>query len=596
MSTATTPAIALISMPWAIFNRPSIQLGALKAYAESAADVQVQTLHPYLQMAQALGTDTYNTLAENGWAGEALFAALLFPEMREKAEKLFREGVGSKHPVSADFADLLERTETCCAEWRKSLKIEKFSLIGFSLCFNQLLPSLYMAGMLKKKKHCPPILFGGSSCGGELGRSLLDNFSEIDYILDGEGELTFQQLCRHLAGHDEFPQELLTREQDGVAPTREITDLDSLPIPDYSNYFSQAQQVFKGQPFIPVLPIEFSRGCWWNKCTFCNLNLQWKKYRWKNSERVHREIQQLAARHQTLDFTFTDNALPPKEAIRLFTSLAETPEDYRFFAEVRAITRAETLQLYRRAGLTTIQVGIEAVSDTLLGRMDKGVSAIENVAIMRHSLEHDIQLEGNLIIEFPGSTEDEVAETLTTLDSLLPFNPLSSAAFFLGLGSPVHQCPKKYGITRIVQHRKNTNLFPGQLLANLTLLSKDYHGDRLHQRKIWQPVKKKLAQWQKFHRSRKNRTRPALSYRDGGTFMVIRQEQAEGNPTLHHRLQGQSRNIYIYCTEIRSLDEICRQFEKLSESAIQTFIDQLCTKRLMFQQQGRVLSLAVHYP
>ena len=82
VETVSKQQVVLCSMPWAIANRPSIQLGALKSWLERETSVQVVTIHPYLYIARTVGLDNYNLIADNGWAGEALFSALLFPERR----------------------------------------------------------------------------------------------------------------------------------------------------------------------------------------------------------------------------------------------------------------------------------------------------------------------------------------------------------------------------------------------------------------------------------------------------------------------------------------------------------------------------------
>ncbi|HKJ64993.1 MAG TPA: hypothetical protein VJ969_06300, partial [Desulfopila sp.] len=66
--TLTTSQVALISMPWSLFNRPSVQLGALKAYLETRSDVRVDCFHPYLAVARSLGPETYTALSKNSWA------------------------------------------------------------------------------------------------------------------------------------------------------------------------------------------------------------------------------------------------------------------------------------------------------------------------------------------------------------------------------------------------------------------------------------------------------------------------------------------------------------------------------------------------
>ena len=65
--------VALVSMPWSIYNRPSIQLGVLKSYLlQQDPRIEVDCLHHYLQIARALGPEIYHWHTLSGWAGEAL--------------------------------------------------------------------------------------------------------------------------------------------------------------------------------------------------------------------------------------------------------------------------------------------------------------------------------------------------------------------------------------------------------------------------------------------------------------------------------------------------------------------------------------------
>ena len=47
--------IALISTPWPLYNRPSIQLGMLKSYLQTVyPDMQVEAHHFYLKLAESI--------------------------------------------------------------------------------------------------------------------------------------------------------------------------------------------------------------------------------------------------------------------------------------------------------------------------------------------------------------------------------------------------------------------------------------------------------------------------------------------------------------------------------------------------------------
>ena len=88
--------VALVSMPWPVFNRPSIQLGALKAYLETDRAISATSFYPYLEVSKRLGSETYNQISLRSWTSEALYSALLFPEKKKDCEKLIiKESAGS---------------------------------------------------------------------------------------------------------------------------------------------------------------------------------------------------------------------------------------------------------------------------------------------------------------------------------------------------------------------------------------------------------------------------------------------------------------------------------------------------------------------
>ena len=593
--------LGLISMPWALFNRPSVQLGALKGYlAQAEPDVQVACLHPYLGLAKSIGLDLYREISQDVWLCEGLYAGLLFPEQRGVLQGfLARRLKQCKSAGGQDIDSLWEKVDAHLHQWLAGQEWGQFNLVGFSVCFNQLLPSLLAAKHLKMLQPQLPIVFGGSSCVAEMGSSLLNVFPWLDYVVHGEGEMVLANLCRVLAGRQTAlaPQVLARNRQTHKEAFTgcQFKNLSELPTPDYDDYFLDLRREFSGEPFVPELVVEFSRGCWWGKCTFCNLNLQWHGYRGKTAEQMEQEVLSLSARHGCLDFSFTDNVLPGREAPDFFARMAQGKKDFRFFAEIRVNQRGEVLKGYRQGGLVAVQAGIEALSQGLLERMRKGATVMENMALMKESLALGIRLDGNLITAFPQSTEAEVQETLINLDFVLPFTPLTGATFFLGHGCEVAEKPAEYGIRAIVQHPNNRRLFPPQVLPGLTLLLNDYRGDRANQRKLWQPVVKKIRDWQRFHEARRSPAHlvPPLSYRDGGNLLIIRQE-LPGQAALHHRLRGTSRAIYLACDTVVEFEALARLFPKLGRAQLATFLEELAAKRLLFAQGTRYLALAVH--
>lgn len=592
--------IALISMPWPLFNRPSIQLGALKSYLASQDDaLDISTYPIYLEVAAQIGFELYHEISKHSWITEAIYASLLFPEKNTSIHSLINKQKRSKkYKLHFDLSALKSKLSDHHEAFIRSRDWRQFNLIGFSICLNQLTSSLYAIRTLKARFPEITIVAGGSSCSGEMGRAILSSLPEIDFVVSGEGEKPLLSIVRLLKGKVDKPGPgVFYRNSQGMVSGGsydEINALSSLPPPDYGDYFNLLQDISPRIPFLPVLPVEFSRGCWWRKCRFCNLNLQWHSYRKKSVPQMVREIKDLTDRYPSIDLAFTDNALPPHQGPELFTALTTLEKDLGIFAELRAGQSAQALALMREGGLKTVQIGIEALSSSLLKRMGKGTTALQNIETMRHCEELGIIQSGNLITMFPGSSPAEVKETLDALDFVWPFYPLKMASFWLGYGSPVFCTAKEFGVKRTGNHHLYKSFLSKELFARLILIQQAHRGDRSRQYTLWRPVAKKVEMWRKDYFLLRNQypSQPLLSYRDGGRFLSIRQIRSDGSVQIH-RLHGPSRNVYLYCTTIKSLKDIKEGFPGCSLESLQKFFNELVQKRIMLKENDQYLSLAV---
>jgi hypothetical protein len=308
---------------------------------------------------------------------------------------------------------------------------------------------------------------------------------------------------------------------------------------------------------------------------------------------VAREVETLTDRYETLAVAFTDNVLPRDGVGELCEALTRLDKDLRLFAEVRATIRPKELAALRRAGAERLQVGVEALSTTLLGRLGKGTTAIDNLAFMKTCEALGLINSANLILHFPGSTAAEVTETLAAIELANPFRPLKCVSFWLGLDSPVWRDPKSFGIRAVWPHPHLAKLFPRAVASRLTFMIHGYRGDRLRQYRRWRPVERKVAEWRRaYERLRPSeRDTPALYLRDGGDFAIIVQHREAGLPRKH-RLTGSSRAIYQFCQRPRSMGRLRAAFETVAEDELRSFLKMMVAKGLMFNEDERYLSLA----
>jgi len=548
--------VILVSTPWPLYSRPSIQLGTIKAY--------LLAKHPDVAVH-----------SERTWLAEAVYAALLYPQRFEVVEKFFnrqaKPGSLIKKTGLLKITSVIKKTTDALID---DIAWDDFQLAGFSVSLCQLTSTLYFIKRIKQKNPQLIVAIGGSTFSGSTTSKFFHHFPEVDLVVTGEGELPFSQLVGYLKSSgnlSEIPaiEGIATPEtvKTNGAPMRfqQMKTLKDMPPPDYDDYFKLLKSLAPRNSFFPTLPAETSRGCWWQRsssagkssgCAFCNLNLQWEGYRSKDPGQVAGEIDYLTARYQTLAVSIVDNVLPKRASKEIFKKLIELKKDLRMFSEIRATTARSELDLMAQAGMQEVQIGIEALSTSLLAKLRKGTTAIQNLEIMRDCEALGLANYSNLILHFPGSDEQDVAQTLWSLEFALPYRPLKPVGFWLGLGSPVWQNPGAYGIKSVFNHPNWGCLFPDNILASMQFMIQAYRGDRGYQKKIWRPVEKAMKQWQQAYSQQNSRSErsPSLSLRDGREFLIIHQRKFDAE-TINPRLVGTSRLIYLYCRHHRSAFE-----------------------------------------
>ncbi len=606
--------IVLLSTPWPLYNRPSIQLGTLKAYLKSIyPGLHVKAHHVYLKLAESIGYPVYHEISKRTWLAESIYAALLYPQRFEQIERLFNKESGRQSVLGAEgLRSITAKVKKISDDFINSRNWGNYLLAGFSVSLCQLTSALYFIKGIKKKFPKLIIVIGGSTFSGSTTADFFNLFPEVDAVINGEGELPLTQLIDSLANLRDFSgvpfikgisKPEIAKDHETPVSFQQIASLNSLSPPDYDDYFALVNAFDSKHAFFPVLPVETSRGCWWQPlsmsgkaagCAFCNLNLQWEGYRTKAPARVAGEIDYLTGKHKTLSVSMVDNVLPRNTSTEIFEELIRLKKDFSLFSEIRAGTSWTELKVMRKAGMQEIQIGIEALSTPLLKKLHKGTTTIQNLEIMKNCEALGIDNVSNLILCFPGSDEQDVTQTLRNMEFALPYRPLKAAVFWLGLESPVWQNPRDFGIQAVFNHPNWALLFPPKIFQSLKFMIQAYRGDLGYQRKIWQPVKKKIASWHKIYTELRKgpNDSPVLTWRDGGDFLIIRQVRLNAEP-LNHRLTGTSRRIYLFCRHHQPLKKIRDQFSFFSEDKIVSFLKMMVDKKLMFEENDRYLSLAV---
>jgi len=440
-----------------------------------------------LMLASAIRVKRYAAICHlsSGYRGELFFAPHLCdlpvaeyvasksaPYWEDLYKGFTRSGKELRTVMRSIEEVMLNDIGTFLTEAFESVRWSDYDIVGFSLMFDQTVASLCLANMVKKAFPQIQIVFGGSSCDGEMGGELLRAFDCIDVVVRGEADRTISQLINALRGDGDLRHcpGIVARHGNELvetAPSQLITDMDWLPQPDYSDYILQ---IAKCSDQKPNLYFESSRGCWWGQkhlCSFCGLNASGLAFRRKSPDRVITELSDLSARYGVTDFAATDNIMD-MSYLKTFVPELKRQNDLRpignrlsVFYEVKSNIKKTDLNMLKAAGVHSLQPGIESLSDHVLQLMDKGSTGIQQVQFLKWATEAGMRLIYGILYAVPGETAedyDKMTELVKMIGHLIP--PRYISPIVLDRYSPYFNKPATYGIREVRPDGVYEHIYP----------------------------------------------------------------------------------------------------------------------------------------
>lgn len=586
----TKKTVYLVEAPFAFASIPSLALAWLKAVLQKHG-IPCYCHYLNLKVLNSIGTERMQYLSGLPCLGNFMFARWLFPEHESQIQGQEQAWATTVLPTRAR-RDLARKVREVADKWLDQLVLDDVLFVGFSVGRSQLLASLYLAQMIKQRWPQVPIVFGGSLVGDrEVGISFLRNFSQIDIVAFEEGEETIIELANSCCAKESLHEIAgigYRDEQGQVATTRKrpkIKDLDALPIPDHSDYVKQlGDSHFVWQN--ARIPIQMSRGCSWNRCAFCGNQGMGGKLRSRSAQSVVEEVFDTNKKHRAFSFYFVDQEITgvKEELLELCELLAKSNKKLALFAEVRVSALSkEILGLMKRAGFVAMQPGIESFSSSLLKKLRKGATAMDNVAVLKYAAEVGIQAHYNLISGFPGETESEVECNLDLLRRLRHFDHKTTISHFVPQrGSYVTQHLDKYGIDLQGPFDDWIKCFPENIQADLAPVFFHFNttrNDSTHE--LWEHIDNELS----CHEVR------SFFYLDTGKELLIT-DTREGK-SRQAVLSSKEREIVLFCNERRTLSEVCTAFSGYDTSHIIQILSHLAEEGLLFVEGNDYISLVL---
>ncbi|MDP8256970.1 MAG: radical SAM protein [Candidatus Alcyoniella australis] len=330
----------------------------------------------------------------------------------------------------------------------KRIESSGAQLVGLSVSSDSLAFADRLLAHLRRRLPGLTLLVGGTATGTAVQRERFTP-ENVDLMVVGDGELTALELiqARREGNRPAGIPGLLTVSGGVLGPlkTRPYSeDLDQLGWPTFEEFELDKYAT-------PNLPLIASRGCP-RGCTLCNDRVLMGPLRRRSGRSLFEELSAHIERYGCHDYMLNDLAINSNlpQMLKLCGLIVESGQKIRFNgnAWVSDLLDHDALTLLRQAGCHTLSLGIESGSDRVLGLMNKGFKSEQALAQMQRVKDAGIRLWINIVIGFPGETEQDFDQTLeliergkTLIDAISVLNTCNVLP-----GSILAQRPDEYGI------------------------------------------------------------------------------------------------------------------------------------------------------
>jgi ribosomal peptide maturation radical SAM protein 1 len=625
--------VVLVNMPYSAIEHPSISLGYFSASLKRRG-ITVDTLSANIFFASEIGLKEYflfSNYYNNDLLGEWTFAGEAFPDFHPDHDAYFRN---LRLPIpEPKIRRIREMATSFLDRMADRVLYRNPRIVGCSSTFQQNCASL---GLLRRiRERAPDVItvMGGANCEGPMGKALKQCFDWVDHVFSGEADDLFPEFCELILSAQDREEALhcvaawappsVFRAQTGHRPTngaeRAVAkDLNSLPTPDFDDYFRDLREAGIQRQILPGLMLETSRGCWWGQkdiCTFCGLNGEYINFRAKSPDVVHQDIRNLRARYGINTFEVVDNILDMKYFKTLLPAIINSGEEYGFLYEIKSNLKREHVGMLASAGIRWVQPGIESLDDAVLKVIRKGASACQNVQLLKWCREFGIFVIWNYLCDIPGESDDWHTGLLDLLPLLVHLQPPSAPGSPLRFDrfSVYHEHPDEHGL-ELSPAWTYSYIYPvsNEHIGNLAYFFDNHRLEVVNggkNRPIWGRVCEELVKWRNLHYQFQDDEvwaevtpgAPMLSVSRGDRDLQIVEDTRPCAVHPRKELRGLAARIFEICDEGHNAATVlaaCRAsgFPDAEGADVDRILQEFVQDKTMVFVSGRYLNLAVRAP
>jgi radical SAM superfamily enzyme YgiQ (UPF0313 family) len=384
----------------------------------------------------------------------------------------YGERLAASAPTFAPLHEALEGDATLVDETldeiaRELLAVHEPDVVGISAPFpGNVYGAFRIARAMRAQAPTVKLVLGGGWVNTEL-RTLREPrvFDYFDYVTVDDGERPLLNLLARLGGRDVPLVRTYSRKNGAVvfehdAKQHDIPQRDSgiptysgLPLGDYVSILEMLNPMHRLWSDGRWNKITIAHGCYWKKCSFCDVSLDYiGRYDKPATELVVERIRALIAETGQTGFHLVDEAAPPAGLRALARRLVDERLAISWWGNIRfeKTFTPELCTLLAESGCVAVSGGLEVASDRLLSLMKKGVTVAQVARVARAFTDAGIMVHAYLMYGFPSETAQETVDALERVRQLFAAGCIQSAywhRFAATAHSPIGLHPEQYGIT-----------------------------------------------------------------------------------------------------------------------------------------------------
>jgi hypothetical protein len=362
-------------------------------------------------------------------------------------------------------------SETMLSILHENLEIIRPDLVCLSVPFPGNVFAAFKCGQYIKKQYPHiTVALGGGYVNTELRRVYDERvFTYFNFITLDDGEAPLKHLIEYLLGKrsKEHLKRTFCLAGETVKYINGSTEFDipqrEVGTPDYTD--------LKLDQYLSVIEIvnpmhrlwsdgrwnklTLAHGCYWAKCTFCDVSLDYiKRYEPISPQLLCDRIETIMSKTGQNGFHFVDEAAPPALMRDLALEILARNLTVAWWTNIRfeKSFSLDLCRLLKASGCIAISGGLEVASDRLLAKMKKGVT-IEQVSQVAHNFTSTgIKVHAYLMYGFPTQTMQETIDSVEIVRQMFAENIIQSGfwhQFAMTAHSPVGLSPSQFDVKSI---------------------------------------------------------------------------------------------------------------------------------------------------